>query len=328
MGFGFSTFGAAAFFEGYRLWSLIGAFLLLGLGFYLDYLRKEPCREDGTCEPSNSRFLLVNRVLLWASTAIVLAFALFPSYVGVLPNAAYVLAAAEERGISEQAPATAERIIPIEGMTCTGCEAGVKQALVAVPGVLEAEVSYSQNRANLQIDTNSPPSQLALSAAVARAGYQIGAVAASTSSRAAGQWQAEVESDGRQIEIILDIGTLNGTRWIGEIDIPKEGLEDYPLEVEVWGDSLSARFGSLFFKGLISEDGSTYTVVLEVGDESETVELHRIGDPDFSETFLQLEAVADDPDAVRHLSANGEELREQFNEDSDKVRLLMLLAPS
>jgi copper chaperone CopZ len=278
----------------------------------------------------------LNRVLLWASAAIVLGFAFFPSYVGFLFDATETLAATGEKKTAADSLASQEIVLPIKGMTCSGCETSVKQALSAVPGVLGADVSYSTGRAVLQIDGGSPPSKLALSAAVAKAGYQVGAQNASTdnpalattSHPASGQWRAQVESDGSQVEIILDISTLNGERWVGEIDIPDEGLEDYPLEVRVTADSLHVRFGSIAFDGVVSADGTTFTALVVIGDESEIVELTRAGDPEFSETFLELEAVADDPDAVQALSGSGEELREQFNQDTDKVRLLMLLAPS
>ena len=63
--------------------------------------------------------------------------------------------------------------------------------------------------------------------------------------------------------------------------------------------------------------------------EEEPLELRRVAQqPQFSEGLLELEAAADDPSLVTRLSASGSELREQFNSDQEKVRLLMLLAPT
>ncbi|GGJ34229.1 heavy metal translocating P-type ATPase [Neoroseomonas lacus] len=59
--------------------------------------------------------------------------------------------------------------LPVEGMTCAACAGRVRRALLAVPGVVEAEV----NPASGQAEVNGTADRAALSAAVAKAGYQV-----------------------------------------------------------------------------------------------------------------------------------------------------------
>ena len=65
------------------------------------------------------------------------------------------------------------------------------------------------------------------------------------------------------------------------------------------------------------------------GEEQETLEFRREStEARFSDGFLALEAAADDSSRVESLSSSALELREQFNRDSDKTRLIALLSPT
>ena len=68
--------------------------------------------------------------------------------------------------------------LKITGMTCDSCAVHVKEALVKVPGVRTAAVSYTGGTAQLTLDQNTAPD--ALTAAVAGLGYE--AVVSDTSS--------------------------------------------------------------------------------------------------------------------------------------------------
>jgi mercuric reductase len=68
--------------------------------------------------------------------------------------------------------------LKITGMTCDSCAVHVKDALVKVPGVRTAAVSYTGGTAQLTLDQNTAPD--ALTAAVAGLGYE--AVVSDTSS--------------------------------------------------------------------------------------------------------------------------------------------------
>jgi copper chaperone CopZ len=322
VGFGLSAAGAAVFFESYRLFFLAGAIPLLGVGFYLNYFRRQRCEPDGSCEESNPGLRRVNRVLLWVSTVFVLALALFPNYVGYLFGTQDTLAAASGEFAND------EIVLAVAGMTCAGCEANVKQTLSEVPGVLGADVSYADGRAIVKIDPTAAPSMLALTAAVAKAGYRVEESSDSREARATGHWKGLIISDDEEVDASFHVARLDGERWVGEIDVPSEGLVDYPLEVTVNGDSLTMRIGNAYLIGTVSEDGKSFAGVAWLGDDEAPITLERVGDPEFSETFLELERAAADPDAVGELSDDAGELRERFNQDTDKVRLVMLLAPS
>ena len=60
----------------------------------------------------------------------------------------------------------------ISGMVCGGCANTVKQALLALDGVAQAEVSHVEGRAEVVYDA-AKISPAALEAAIAASGYSI-----------------------------------------------------------------------------------------------------------------------------------------------------------
>lgn len=73
---------------------------------------------------------------------------------------------------AEAAQAKAERVvIGIEGMHCGGCASGVKAMLKRTPGVISAEVSYEEKRADVEFDP-SATSREKLVEAVNNMGYK------------------------------------------------------------------------------------------------------------------------------------------------------------
>jgi Cu+-exporting ATPase len=73
--------------------------------------------------------------------------------------------------MSSAVSATAERLLPIEGMSCASCVARVEKALAAVPGVRQANVNLATEAASVWADAAVPLE--ALRAAVQRAGYHV-----------------------------------------------------------------------------------------------------------------------------------------------------------
>jgi copper chaperone CopZ len=326
MGVGLSAAGVATFFERFRPAFLIVAAFLLGVGFYLNYFRKDRCAPGDACESPNPRLRRMNRGILWISTVFVVAFALFPSYVGLLLGADKISA--------ETVTASTETWkISIEGMTCAGCEAAVTASLLELPGVERADVSYETANAVLAIDPTNPPTRVALAAAVGKAGYVLVAVNEKPTAKAPpleGHWVTEVEEqNGDVIEIVMDLGIVN-SKWVGEFDIPKYDVMDYPVEVKRIGDTIELFLTAIgmSFEGTIVEDGSLSGVGRSPDQEEEPVTFNRTGPAEFSDGFLELEAAADDSLLVEILSGNAAELRKRFNTDSDKTRLLMLLSPT
>jgi copper chaperone CopZ len=66
-----------------------------------------------------------------------------------------------------------KQTFPIVGMHCAGCAANLTKAILKVPGVKTAKVTYSTNKAAIEYDQQQIDWQ-ALTAAVASVGsYQI-----------------------------------------------------------------------------------------------------------------------------------------------------------
>lgn len=332
--FGASAVGLSTAFERVRPFFLLAAGVLLAAGFYLNYFRKEKCGPGSACETAAPRFKRFNRAMLWLATVFVVVFALFPLY------AAPLLDAFESSDAADQAGATETRILSVDGMTCGGCEAHVENALTGVPGVLSTQASHDKREAVVVVDTGSPPTLPALIAAVQSVGYEAtdgsadrpaSAVSAPNGSGLSGKWRTELSDDERgNVECIVHIVNLDENHWVGELDVPSLDVHDYPVDVEV-----SARDVSLMFTAIrmdarveLSDDGQTMSGTLQTNDGTEPIELIRIGEAEISEMFLELEAVAADPSVVKKLSSDAGELRARFNEDDDKVRLVLLLSPS
>lgn len=172
--FGASAAGLSRFFEAYRPYLLGVTGLLLTSGFYLVYFRREKCKPGEACAVPNHRLQRFNVVMLWVATAVVLAFALFPSYLGYLVgngNSPALVAA----------PASWEsRTFRIEGMTCEACAVTLREHLAKVPGVADAEVSFQTKTAQVFFAAErEAPSEDALLAAIQQAGYSGTALASS-----------------------------------------------------------------------------------------------------------------------------------------------------
>ena len=154
------------------------------------------------------------------------------------------------------------------------------------------------------------------------AGYEPSALA--------GHWIADVPlADGKTPKLVVDLGKL-GSRWVGEFDVEEFGVENYPVHVDLSDSKVRLHFSAADgdFEGELSPGGDRLTGTLDLSEQKIAVEFQRVGAVEFSESFLQLEAAADDPSKVQRLSATGAELRKRFNADRDKVRLVMLLSPT
>ena len=96
VGLGLGAGGAAALLEPYRGWFLGAAAALLGIGFYFDYRREEPCAPDGSCPPQRPLLRRVNRAVLWSSAALVVGFALFPEITRLISTSTGTFASAQQ----------------------------------------------------------------------------------------------------------------------------------------------------------------------------------------------------------------------------------------
>lgn len=158
-GLGLSMTAVATFFEPLRPWFLAIAALLLAIGFY--FVLRAPA-EGEVCDSETSRLPRLSKPSLWLSTVAVVALALFPSLAGVAVG-----------GSADLVPATDSEVVElrIDGMSCEACTPGVRTALLDVPGVIDAAVSYDEARARVRVRAERPPDHAALFAAVEKAGY-------------------------------------------------------------------------------------------------------------------------------------------------------------
>ncbi len=163
---GLSAAGVASAFEKVRPYFLGVCAVLLGLGFYLVYFRKERCALGTACATPNRRLTPFNQAMLWVAGFLVTVFALFPKWAGV------ALSFAPSPQADLASPGLSTMSLRIDGMTCESCALTAQRAILAVPGVREAKVLYTEREARITLDRTSPASTDALLAAVQKAGYE------------------------------------------------------------------------------------------------------------------------------------------------------------
>ncbi len=178
---GLGAFGAAAAFEAARPWLLGAAIIALGFGFYRAYGRKQTaCAPGDAC--ATKPVSRAGRVGLWLASALALAFALSPYYIGSLAarltTRAAVSGVLTADGQNSQAAASSEAAratFAVEGMTCASCETTLRLALERAAGVRRAEVSYKNGEAVVEYDPKlTAPDKLR--AAIDETGYKVKAV--------------------------------------------------------------------------------------------------------------------------------------------------------
>lgn len=163
--FGVSAAGVAGFFEAYRLYFIAGALVMLGIGFYTVYFRRETCAPDSACAAPNRRLRAFSRIMLWTATGLVGAFVFFPNYVG------YLFAAPTSGSALAPDVRLATAKFRVEGMTCEGCATGLRATLAKLPDVASVEVDYPTKTAMVRYDGDGPRVADQVVEAVKAAGY-------------------------------------------------------------------------------------------------------------------------------------------------------------
>ncbi len=162
---GLSSVALAGAFESARPLMLVVTAILLGVGFYYNYLRKPDCELGEACETPRPRLQRFNRGMLWLATVAVVVLALFPSY-------ATVFTAGDTPPIQNyEVMASRQLVLEVSGMTCEACAVTIQNELAAVPGVLRSDVDYDGGMATVLVRADTPPSTSELLSAVGRAGY-------------------------------------------------------------------------------------------------------------------------------------------------------------
>lgn len=185
---GVSGVAVSATLEQYRPIFLTVTFVLLGAAFYFTYRRNAgPIRakadesycapvSDGeaaeaTCCPPGENKVMnlrkLNKGMLWIVTAVALAFAFFPNYVGLIVGGSNVASA------QEQLPADAVAVsVTVEGMTCEACAGHIRAALEGLPRARSATVSFASHSARVVVDRDNVDLE-AIRKAIESAGYKV-----------------------------------------------------------------------------------------------------------------------------------------------------------
>lgn len=149
-----------------------------------------------------------------------------------------------------------------------------------------------------------------------------------------GLWQGTLMYKRAELEVdvFVELARDAQGRWVGTMDVPNQAMQFHPLEnVRVNGSEIyfdfnrSKETGAAVetpVTGTVSADGTTIT-----GDFHEGRKDH------IPFTLKRIGRAGDDRPQPRKpellsLSGSGAELREAFNRDAGKARLVMLLSPT
>ena len=152
--------------------------------------------------------------------------------------------------------------------------------------------------------------------------------ACSRASRLEGEWEGKVSlHEGDTVQVVMDLQKM-GSRWLGSYDVPQFEMDDYPMEVVTTQDSVHLFFSrpDAHFDGKIGPSGTLSGMLSH--DTPIPLTFRRIGEAKFSDSFLKVEQAADDSNLVQVLTPDASALRDRFNTDRAKTRLLLLLSPT
>ena len=311
---GLSAAGLSAVLWSARPWLLAGSAVLLGVGFWITYRKRASCVPGSDCASPAPVPQLGQRAALWTATAVLVVAALFPRALGLWPPMPAVAATSSEH-----------IEVRVEGMTCGGCERAVEASLRRVDGVVDVRASADAGRAVVTTAPGTLPPRRALIAAVAAAGYRV-----PDGPGPAGHWTGTLGEGDDAVDLVADIGTIEGGRWTGEMDAHSLGLENVSLEVTVEGRAVRLVVpitDQVAFTGELSDDGEFLAGRFTQGATDLPFVLARSGEPVFSKELLAMEGPGEDA-PVTVLSDDGIELKREFNAAADRTRLLLLLSPT
>ncbi len=174
LGLGLSAAGLAKFVVGARWIFVAIAAAALAAGFYFSYRHKPSCAPGEACATGKPSLLRrFNRVMLWASAVLVLAFALFPYYSGPVIRIIQDRPSARSRGRTSTLQTAPCCVAPInrnpgghqpavqnaspgvyfyhiKNMDCKACALGLQATLSRLPHVISAKVSYRRGAASVR----------------------------------------------------------------------------------------------------------------------------------------------------------------------------------
>jgi len=114
--------------------------VLLGLAFYLSYRKREVICEDGTCKIKSVRKW--NKIILWVATGFIAFFIAFP----------YLNLSSQNPLSERKGKEIVEVTIPVEGMTCFGCEFNVESAVKKLNGISQAKADHQKGKVHVKFE--------------------------------------------------------------------------------------------------------------------------------------------------------------------------------
>jgi hypothetical protein len=142
-----------------------------------------------------------------------------------------------------------------------------------------------------------------------------------------GHWVGRLPiGDLDTVTVVLDLGRVD-SRLVGQYDVPDYELVDYPVDVSV-DSAVVIEFSGVDadFRGRVRRNVLEGTLVQN--GRNHPARFVREGDPEFGEEFLELERASVDGIRVLPLSPDASEIRDLFNSDSSRPRLMLLLSPT
>lgn len=137
---GLGGVGLTAGFEKYRPYFLVATAILLGIGFFQAYRRRdESCSDDDCKTGASSRSM---RRALWIIAAAALGVTSFPSWAPLLLRHSPLPAAVNAETIK----------LTVSGMYCAACAVGIEESLKKVPGVQDASIDFDKGEATVYTD--------------------------------------------------------------------------------------------------------------------------------------------------------------------------------
>jgi len=111
----------------------------------------------------------------------------------------------------------------------------------------------------------------------------VATAAAQSKPPAAGHWEGSLEVPDHPLKIAVDLDLNDQGAWIGDFDVPDQGLRDFPLSNLSFKENivkfeLAGIPGDPSFEGEISPDGTILAGDFSQGGGSLPVELKRTGD--------------------------------------------------
>lgn len=163
--------GVAATFswlEPFRPYLVGASVLVLGFAWY-QKLKPQPAAQiDCACETDEKQSFLQSKAFLGIVTVIAAVLLAFPYYSG-----AFFPKENSSTALTAPAATTAQANIYVAGMTCSGCEHSVNNALRQTPGVVAASSSYSTGIAQVTYDKSKVDLPKLAQQVTTETGYQV-----------------------------------------------------------------------------------------------------------------------------------------------------------